>query len=155
MILVALSDSHGSTYSIDAALEQENKIDALVFCGDVASDADYIRTQHPHIPLYAVRGNNDFFCDDPFCMLPVIGGIRLYITHGHKERVKFGCYELLMAAKAKDAKLVLFGHTHAVFNEEIDGVRLINPGSIHSSRGSYARIEIINDKISSEIKTIG
>lgn len=154
MIVLVFSDSHGTTYSIDAAIEQEPIVNAIIFCGDIARDADYIRSQYPNISLYSVCGNNDFFCSDPFVIMPEIEGVRLYITHGHKERVKAGYYGLISCCKKHDCKLCVFGHTHIKFNEEIDGVHLLNPGSIRSSNGTYAKITISNGKFDAEIKSV-
>lgn len=36
MIVLAFSDSHGTTYSIDEAMEREKNVNAIVFCGDIA-----------------------------------------------------------------------------------------------------------------------
>ena len=151
MKLLVFSDSHGTTYSIDAAVQQEGHADAVIFCGDIARDADYIRERYPNIALYAVRGNNDFFCDDPYVLMPEWEDIRIYITHGHRERVKFGLHELAQQCRQNHCRLALFGHTHAPFNGEVGGVHLVNPGSIRSSHGTYARIEINHGSISAEI----
>lgn len=154
MIVLAFSDSHGSTYSIDAAMEREQTVNAIVFCGDIARDADYIRTRYPNIPLYAVRGNNDYFCDDPYLLIPELAGVRVYVTHGHRERVKFGYHELVSQCRQKACRLCIFGHTHIPVSEEHDGVYLINPGSIRSSRGTYARIELADCAFHTEIRCV-
>ena len=154
MIVLAFSDSHGTTYSIDEAMDREKNVNAIVFCGDIARDADYIRETYPHIPLYAVRGNNDYFCTDPYLLLPELAGVRLYITHGHRERVKFGYHELVSQCRLKDSLLCIFGHTHIPVSEECDGVYLVNPGSIRSSRGTYARIELADGTFQAEIRCI-
>ena len=142
MTILVFSDSHGSTYSIDTILEQEARVDSIIFCGDIARDADYIREYYPMIPLYAVRGNNDFYCDDPYLLMPELDGVRIYITHGHRERVKFGLHELAAHCRKNNCVLGLFGHTHSPFNAEVGGVQLVNPGSIRSSHGTYSRIKI-------------
>ncbi len=151
MTFLVFSDSHGSTYSMDTALELEPHVDGIVFCGDIARDADYLREQYPNIPLYAVRGNNDLFCEDPYLLITELDGVRTYITHGHKERVKFGYYELASLCSKHNCKLALFGHTHAPFQDSIAGVSLVNPGSIRSSHGSYARIITNGGNFSAEI----
>lgn len=151
MTFLVFSDSHGSTYSIDTAMEREAKVSGIIFCGDIARDADTIRERYPAIPLYAVCGNNDYFCSDPFLLIAELGGIRTYITHGHKERVKFGLYELASHCEQQNCRLALFGHTHTPCVEYIGEVCLVNPGSIRSSHGSYARIVVKNDDFSAEI----
>lgn len=154
MIVLAFSDSHGTTYSIDAAIAQEPVVNAIIFCGDIAKDADYIRSTYPNIPLYSVCGNNDFFCSDPFITMPEFDDVKLYITHGHKERVKAGYYELISRCHKYNCALCVFGHTHQTLDEEIDEIHLINPGSIRSSNGTYAKITISGGDFTTEIKSV-
>ncbi|MBQ3226610.1 MAG: YfcE family phosphodiesterase [Clostridia bacterium] len=154
MILLVFSDSHGTTYGMDEAIEKENVVNGIIFCGDVAADAEYLRRRYPNIPICAVCGNNDYFCDDPYVRMPTYDGIKMYVTHGHKERVKGGLTTLLLNAKRNECSVCLFGHTHQSLFETIDGITLINPGSIRSSNGTYARLEIINGKLTTEIRRI-
>lgn len=46
----------------------------------------------------------------------------------------------------KEAKVVLFGHTHEAYYEYRDGIHILNPGSLGHPRGSlyptYAVIDI-------------
>ncbi len=154
MILLIFSDSHGTTYGLDEAIGKEEVVNGIIFCGDVAADAEYLRRRYPNIPICAVCGNNDYFCDDPYALMPTYDGIKMYITHGHKERVKNSFSTLLLSAKQNECSVCLFGHTHQPLIETMDGITLINPGSIRSSNGTYARLEIINGKFVCEIKQI-
>ena len=154
MIILAFSDSHGYTDNIEKAIKEETPVHAIFFCGDIARDADYIRRHYPHIPLYAVRGNNDYDCDDPYCLLPFLQNVQIYLTHGHKERVKFGCYALALRCEEKHCKLCIFGHTHVPVITEHNGITFVNPGSIGYSHGSYARIKLKNGTFTAQIKTV-
>ncbi len=154
MTALVFSDSHGYTDHIVKAIAQESKTDVILFCGDIARDADFIRDHYPHIPLYAVRGNNDYFCDDPYLLLPVLEGVKIYLTHGHRERVKFGYYALALACEEKECHLCLFGHTHTRDMIEHNGITFVNPGSIGYSQASYARLNLKDGAFSVEFKTV-
>ena len=154
MILLVFSDSHGTTYGMDEAIEKEEVINGIIFCGDVAADATYLRKRYPNIPICAVCGNNDYFCDDPYVRMPTYDGIKMYVTHGHKERVKSGFSTLLFLAKQNECSVCLFGHTHQALVETVDGITLINPGSFRSSNGTYAKLEITDGKLTAKIEQI-
>ena len=69
---------------------------------------------------------------------------RLLLIHGHMDNVKMSPLNLLYRAQELDCKAVLFGHTHQAAYEEVDGIYLVNPGSLSRPRdgssGSYAII---------------
>ena len=51
-------------------------------------------------------------------------------------------------AKENDCILAMFGHTHRLFWEQMDGIMVFNPGSISLPRGgkkSYGRLTIEPD----------
>jgi len=78
-----------------------------------------------------------------------IGGVKLYMTHGHKHGVKSDTYKLLADARAAEAVAALYGHTHcADCHREDDGLWVLNPGSCGSYGGSAGIMEIEDGKIS-------
>ena len=89
-----------------------------------------------------VRGNCDGWgCDYEDDMLVNIGGVNIFVTHGHRYGVKSGLDTLASAAAAKGAQVACFGHTHKPFCEYRDGVLLINPGTC-TLRGACALLTI-------------
>ncbi|MBR0085228.1 MAG: YfcE family phosphodiesterase, partial [Lachnospiraceae bacterium] len=85
-------------------------------------------------PCVFIRGNNDFnFSLDREKVLELCGH-RIYLTHGHNQRVYAGYDRLIRAAKEKDCTIAMFGHTHVPVNRAISGILLINPGSIARPR---------------------
>ena len=74
-------------------------------------------------------------------MLVSIGGVSIFVTHGHRYGVKSGLDTLASAAAAKGAQVACFGHTHKPFCEYRDGVLLINPGTC-TLRGACALLTI-------------
>ena len=135
------SDSHGDWEALDVLLEKMGSIDAVCFLGDIARDVDHLQMRLSRMPqhpaLYAVRGNNDFACLLPLERVEVIGGMRVYMTHGHRFH---GPMSLVYRARENDAQIALFGHTHMKLCEREQGVLLINPGSEgNACRGGRAR----------------
>ena len=141
------SDSHGDHEALDALLEKMGYLDAVCFLGDVARDAEHLGDrllEMPHHPtLYAVRGNNDYYscCTLPWERLIELGGIKIYMAHGHR----FASLSALMyKAQECGAKIAMFGHTHQALCEYADGVMLLNPGSAGNyCRGGRARASVL------------
>lgn len=139
------SDSHGDHDALDRLLEKMGRVDAACFLGDVARDAAHLRERLARMPgepvLYAVRGNNDLASLLPDELLVELGGVRVYMEHGHL------CPSLLtLAYRAKDrgASIALFGHTHEPLCEYEQGVLLLNPGSAgNRCRGGRARANVL------------
>jgi predicted phosphodiesterase len=70
------------------------------------------------------------------------------MTHGHKHWVKQGTEMLLAAARKKDAKAVLYGHTHMPdCRREEDGLWVLNPGSCNYYGGTVGLIQVENGEI--------
>ena len=141
------SDSHGDSDALDELLEKMGHLDAVCFLGDVARDADHLQTRlsaMPHQPpLYAVRGNNDYYstCSLPWELLIELDGVRIYMTHGHRAAGYMG---LVYKAQEVQARVAMFGHTHAAICEVQQGVMLLNPGSAGNyCRGGRARASIL------------
>lgn len=128
-----------------AAIERE-KPDRVFHLGDYAGDARELAYIYPSLPVCWVRGNNDFDPDVPWETAVSIGQTRIFLTHGHRERV----YMLsggMVAQRAREegCALAFYGHTHRMELAWDSGVLVCNPGSISLPRGgpeSYARLTI-------------
>ncbi len=152
MKILVLSDSHSAMSFMRLAVERV-KPDAIVHLGDYYDDGQAIHEEYFHIPFYQVPGNCDRYRCPPsvgeILIMPV-DGVRLYMTHGHKHRVKQLLSLLLRDARAAEVDAVLYGHTHvADCHQEEDGLWVLNPGSCGYYGGSVGLIEINNQKISS------
>lgn len=141
------SDSHGDTRALDELLEKMGYVDAVCFLGDVARDADHLEQRLAAMPnrppLYAVRGNNDYYhsCTLPWELLIDLEGVCVYMTHGHK--IVSGM-SLVYKAMECEARIAMFGHTHVPYCEEVQGVLLLNPGSAGNyCRGGRARASVL------------
>ena len=150
MKILVFSDSHGRTVDIYDAIEREQP-DGVIHLGDYTEDVRDLRRAYAYssMPIYAVRGNNDFDSEFPMYIVMTLGGVRMYLTHGHRERVYgMSAGQLPHRAKENDCILAMFGHTHRLFWEQMDGIMVFNPGSISLPRGgkkSYGRLTIEPD----------
>ncbi len=138
MRILVFSDSHGSRQFMKKCAEVM-KPGAMVHLGDFYDDGEVLAELFPHIPMHQVAGN----CDANRCPIHArqwlcydLGGVKAYMTHGHRERVKSGTDGLLAEARSNDAKIALYGHTHIPdCRQEPDGLWVLNPGSAGHSAG--------------------
>lgn len=130
---------------------EQVKPDAIVHLGDYFEDGETMKEEFPGIPFYQVPGNCDRYrCPpgQPEILVETIGGASLYLTHGHRHRVKLSLAALLRDARACRADAVLYGHTHeADCHREDDGLWVLNPGSCGYYGGSAGLMEIREGKI--------
>ena len=143
MRLLVMSDSHGRDWRVRAALEAHPEVGAWIHLGDGLREATRLAEEFP-IPLYAVRGNCDFWQPGipPESREEQFGGKRVFFTHGHLYGVKYGLYRVTAAAREREADILLFGHTHQPMTDYQEGLHILNPGSIGDD-GSYALIDIL------------
>ena len=150
MKILVLSDSH-SALSFMRRCIRAVKPDAVIHLGDHYDDGQAMAEENPHIIFHQVPGNCDRYRCPPGAVetrcYPV-GGVRLFMTHGHRHGVKMGIGALLADARKMGAQAVLYGHTHQKYcNQEPDGLWILNPGSCGSMGGSAGVIKIEDGKI--------
>ena len=137
-----MSDSHGDYFSIKKAVESQPTAEAVVFLGDGYTDFERCKPLLDGKRVYNVKGNNDFHCDYPKNAIIEEGGLKIYITHGHYEYVKSGLGGLLSVSRRNNCKLALYGHTHNQQEDNYEGVKMFNPGSVRNDE--YGVIDIID-----------
>lgn len=125
--------------------------DAVIHLGDHFDDGQALQEEFSHLRFYQVPGNCDKYrtpawAREILCLQ--VGGVMIYMTHGHRHYVKQTKHLLLADARAAQAQAVLYGHTHIpdCYQEE-DGLWVLNPGSCASSGGSAGLIVTDNNKI--------
>lgn len=150
MKLLILSDSHSALRFMFDCVEAV-KPDVLIHLGDYADDGQALHQEFPNLPFYQVPGNCDKFrweSREPEILAPTIGGVRLYLAHGHQHHVKQYLHDLTRAARSFGAAAALYGHTHQPdCHREEDGLWVINPGSCGFYGGTAALMKIENEKI--------
>ncbi len=125
MKVLLISDSHGNKANLKKILNEEKNYDAVIFCGDGENDFP----QDLSIPVYKVRGNNDFGSALPMVDTISLGDKKFMFTHGHTFYVKRDLEDLIFSARQANSDFVIFGHTHVPYKNYDDGLYVINPGS--------------------------
>lgn len=141
------SDNHGDIDSINEIKAKNINCDYYIHCGDSALPESELK------PFISVKGNNDYEFDYPKQRILEIGGHRILVSHG--QNYTFSVFGLTSLAKNNNCDVLFFGHTHQFFDDEYNGIRLINPGSTLYNRDwsnpCYALVNIDdNGKISVE-----
>jgi len=150
MRILVLSDSH-SALSFMRQCIIHTKPDAVIHLGDHYDDGRALAEENKHLIFHQVPGNCDryrspLFARDVLCY--EVGGVRLFMTHGHKHYVKSGIGALLSDARRNGAQAALYGHTHiADCHREPDGLWVLNPGTCGSFGGSAGLIETDGNQI--------
>ena len=149
MRILVLSDSHAGL-SFMRQCVRSVKPDCVVHLGDFYEDGQALAQENPGTPFYQVPGNCDRYrCPEGLheSMCLTIGGVWIFMTHGHRQRVKAGQGELVAQARCSGVQAVLYGHTHAPDCRQEDGLWILNPGSCGSWGGTAGIIEIENKAI--------
>lgn len=149
MIIAVFSDTHGDNTSMLNVIDSNKNIKAVIHCGDVADDIDSLKMCFPHLSVYGVRGNNDFFTEYPKELICEIGGMKFFITHGHFYSVKMGETVIKSACRDFGCDICVYGHTHVPSLYEEKGIIILNPGTSRYS-GSYAIIDTETKKVTLE-----
>ena len=148
MKIIAISDSHGSTFNMKALLTIHPDADLYIHLGDGCEDFVNLCVER-NLPYSVVKGNCDFYSKLPLTEKFTLMGKTFFLAHGHTFWVKSTTEQILKTGLDEGADIILFGHTHEPLCEYIDDeftkrpVYLINPGSITSPREgnpTYAQI---------------
>ena len=150
--ILIISDSHGNAPALTAALvwarqvqlAQDMDFSAAFFLGDGGDDLAPASAQAGFsVPWYKVRGNVDlnFLIPDTLVLeLPLHeensgnASRKLFLTHGNRYCLDRGGQTIAATARNAGAEAALFGHTHVPHFSLVNGIFLLNPGSIGRSR---------------------
>jgi uncharacterized protein len=151
MKILVVSDTHGNYLApLECMIDAE--IEMIIHLGDNISDAKELEPLL-EIPILKVPGNCDHNAAEPREITIALGDRMFFITHGDRCRVKAGIDLLVQRAKAENADVVLYGHTHFPSVSNIEGIILVNPGTLMagSATKSAAIITIKGDNVETEI----
>lgn len=122
MKIIVMSDSHNNYFALNKIV-QDFYADLYIHLGDGERELNRIYTQYPDKKFIHIAGNCDFASlsekellftpDDQNC---------IFAVHGHQYGVKSSVEPLKMIAREKGANILLYGHTHARFNEYDNGL---------------------------------
>ena len=148
--LLVISDTHGNTRRLGTVLSQHADIKTVLFLGDGINDFAHL----PEIrgrDVYFVGGNCDYGNSlVPSSRLEEFCGKKIFMCHGHGYHVKWDIEPLIEAANARGADIALYGHTHEPECTFVNGLYVINPGSLghpHGIKPSYAIIDVTEKDI--------
>ena len=145
--IIVISDSHGTRKGIEKLKPLIAENDYVIHLGDGAMDMREIMDVYPD-KVYIVGGNCDFFAPLPKEGILEVEQLKLLYCHGHKYGVKSGLEDLAREAKKLGCDIALYGHTHEALITKINGVTLINPGTLRypvGEGGSYCYLVINKD----------
>lgn len=156
--ILVVSDTHGNYPLLARVIKAAGRIDLFIHAGDSGRDLTALTRDFPGLALKAVAGNCDLYSDLPRELLFQAGGHRLFLTHGHRYRVKWDLLRLSLEGQERQAEVVIFGHTHAPLINYDQGILFFNPGSLYRNstgeRPSYGWLEIGPDGIQPRIEFI-
>ncbi|MGV8079696.1 MAG: metallophosphoesterase family protein [Syntrophales bacterium] len=155
MRYLVVSDTHGNRQDLRDAVGRYGPFDGLIHLGDGILDGRTI-AEESGIPFYGVRGNEDYGSRAPDMEVLDLGGRPYLLLHGfqldmnpyHPPSVwRETLAELAKMAEKRNARGVLFGHTHQALLELFGGTLLLNPGDQYLGAAipsSFAVIETAN-----------
>lgn len=148
MKIVVVSDSHRDYHKLKYVVENNLDADAFIHLGDGEHEFNDVRNLHPEKSFLFVKGNCDY-ADNKTIRIANANGIKILCVHGHEQKVHQSLDLLIETAKLNGCKIALYGHTHLYRTELIDGIYIMNPGSIDSPRDkrppSYGVLTITDD----------
>lgn len=129
MLIAVVSDTHRNNKYINIASKMIKEADILIHLGDNSEDVEELTKEFTG-KVYAVRGNCDASNKYPKEQLIEVEGKKIFFTHGDLYGVKYNLNTIYYRGIEVGADIVLFGHTHQNIVEEVNGITLMNPGSI-------------------------
>ena len=153
MRILVLSDTHGSHRNVELAIEAQPDAKHIIFCGDGLNEIERAEELYKDKIFHKVSGNCDMFSSEDKNKIINIENKTIFITHGHLYFVKADLDNLISKAKSVDADIVVFGHTHTAYQNYIQQMHILNPGSAsyHSHPQTYGYIDIVNNNIITNI----
>lgn len=135
MKILVFSDSHRSRSGMYKAIDAHDP-DQVIHLGDLVEDAEEVTYLYPKLPVCMVPGNCDGWTTLPAKKQISLGGKSFLLSHGHLWGVKLGYGAAIADARATQADVLLFGHTHRAHCEQLeDGLWVMNPGTCRSTYG--------------------
>ena len=141
MKILVFSDSHQDVKALSKLMTTVDQYDKVVFCGDG------IESVYEYRDLYLkkfemVRGN----CDEiwgPESITFSAGGVKFFVTHGHRYGVRGRLDMLASTALTNGCTVALYGHTHVADATYSQGVLCLNPGHLCGPGDSATFCEVI------------
>ncbi|WP_436861268.1 YfcE family phosphodiesterase [Staphylococcus caeli] len=146
---IIVSDNHTEQGVLFDVINHHEDIDVAIHLGDSEFAYDDSELSHYH----RVKGNTDFYPEFPNEAVIEANGVKAFYTHGHLYNVNRTRMHLAEQAIESGCQFAFYGHTHVAKHEEINGVHVINPGSISQSRSNIEETyaELIVDETTKQV----
>ncbi|MEF9962007.1 MAG: YfcE family phosphodiesterase [Erysipelotrichaceae bacterium] len=159
MLLLLMSDTHGELSKVKDILQVEHDVDQILHCGDVGFDL------MDDSKFLCVKGNHDENQNFPKTRMITILNHRILMLHGDRferevldelcktcdvnDYVYEDCINIMnqlcsQLAKENNCDMVCYGHTHYPVNKMIDGVHVLNPGSLFYNANGGASYMVVS-----------
>lgn len=158
MRALVFSDSHGNINNMISVIEMNRGHAEYIFhLGDIERDFEDVRLCYPEFKVEGVCGNNDWRPRGVRDLILSVGDHRVMLTHGHMYDVKVSLSKLFSKAKQEGVDVLLYGHTHVPFCRMIDGILVMNPGSISRpslGKPSFGTLDFLYDTVVGKITEV-
>ncbi len=161
MLIGVISDTHipeRASKIPEVVFKFFNDVDMILHAGDLVSHEVFEELQKI-APIKCSQGNMDraYGLKLPKNIVIEVEGIKIGLNHG-EVYPRGDTQQLKYIALEKGVEVLITGHTHWPFIEEVDGVLLLNPGSATAPRLSDPSIMLVNienRKLDAQIIKIG
>lgn len=131
MKILIVSDSHRVDDILKKVIDKEKPFDMFIHLGDLeSSENKIIYMLDPDCTAFIVQGNNDFFSQLPREQEIRIKNHKALLVHGHQYGVSMGTEILKDEALSRGCDFAMYGHTHRPYLKTVDGITILNPGSL-------------------------
>lgn len=141
MKFLLVSDNHGRLDVLAELVKMYPNLDYYLHAGDSEQPPEALKDYQ------AVTGNNDYYYDFPNHLILSLNNVSVLLIHGHQYYMGTRVKDLVKQAKKLKCQVVCFGHTHRPYQEVVDDVLVLNPGSLRYNRdGSTPSYMVVDFK---------
>jgi len=159
MIFGILSDTHSLNIP-SQVIERLKTVDLIIHAGDICDEAT-LKGLKALAPLKAVQGNQEELAlrkELPLKDIIICDNLRIGLVHGHMGESREALKNAMASFKDDKMDVVIFGHTHQAFKEQIGTTLYFNPGCPNDLSkdkfSSYGLITCGQGKVKAEIVKI-
>jgi len=158
--IAVISDTHGKNLDVlpSEIYDEVVSADVVVHCGDYDRLSLVNQLRQAAKRFIGVFGNMDSIdirAELPEKTVFEVEGKRIGVIHPYWGGPPFGIEEAI-AREFEGVDVILFGHTHDVYHQTIDGVIFFNPGQAYRSFREPASVGVVtvgSDGIEVEVKS--
>ncbi len=153
MRLLVFSDNHRNREILKRIITAHPDAEQIISLGD----SEMSEGELTALSVFGVKGNYPFEPQFPSELNLTYAGIRFLFVHGHEDGVKTGLSRLIARARARQADVVFYGHTHALRIDDLGELLLVNPGALTFPRSghgpTYAIVDVTGEVVEITIMT--